>query len=117
MEEVLQDDIINGIPWSVLKEKKENPNFDFKGFVDSLGTSDLEKMMERMEEDESMEGRIVEAVELIGMVPKLMKQGGITVKERNRIDKIMKNFTKTKERLMLEQAWSKTDNERYNSMQ
>ena len=96
---------------------KENPNFDFKGFVDSLNEGELEKLNELMEEDESMEGRIIEAVELIGMVPKLMNQGGITVKERSRIDKIMKNFTRTKEKLMHEQAWTKVDNDRYSSMQ
>ena len=38
------------------------------------------------------------------------------MKERNRIDKIMKNFTRTKEKLMLSNAWTKVDNDRYNSM-
>ena len=65
--------MIKGIPWNVLKEKKNDPKFDFKGFVDSLSTNDLEKMLDCMEENEAMEGRIIEAVELIGLVPTLIK--------------------------------------------
>ena len=54
---------------------------------------------------------------MIGMVPKLMKQGGITPQEKARIDRIMRNFEKTREKLMLDQSWTKVDNDRYNSMQ
>ena len=116
MQELLQDETINGIPWDVLKDKKNDPNFDFKGFVDSLNFEEMEKLMYRMEEPQTMEGRVVEAVELMGMVPKLVKQGGITVKEKNRIDKIMRNFKLTKHTLQSQQEWSRHDEDRYHSM-
>ena len=48
--------------------------------------------MECIENNPTMEGRIVEATELIGMVPKIMKQGGLTDEDRSRVVKIMQNF-------------------------
>ena len=63
-----------------------------------------------------MEGRIVEATELIGMVPKIMKQGGLTDEDRSRVVKIMKNFNKTKQNLELQGKFTKVDKERYDSM-
>ena len=69
-----------------------------------------------MEENQQMEGRIIEAVELIGLVPKIMQQGGITASQKARIDKIMSNFTRTKENMQLLNQWTTVDNERYNQM-
>lgn len=64
-----------------------------------------------------MEGRVTEAVELIGMVPKIMKQGGLTKMERARIDSIMKNFNETKRSMEKTGKFSKVDRDRYRSMQ
>ena len=55
--------------------------------------------MECMESSPSMDGRIVEATELIGMVPKIMKQGGLTAEDKGRIETIMQNFNRTKRNL------------------
>ena len=63
-----------------------------------------------------MEGRIVEATELIGMVPKIMKQGGLSTEDRSKINKIMKNFNQTKKNLEFQAKYTKIDKERYNSM-
>lgn len=84
--------MIKGIPWSVIKEKRNDPAFDFKSFVDGLNKDELATLMECMEQSPTMEGRIIEATELIGLVPKIMKQGGLTDKERARIEVIMNNF-------------------------
>ena len=72
--------------------------------------------MECIENNPTMEGRIVEATELIGMVPKIMKQGGLTDEDRSRVVKIMKNFNKTKQNLELQGKFTKVDKERYDSM-
>ena len=50
LQEVLQEEkVIQGIPWSVLKVKKEQPDFDFKAFIDTLSKGDLETLMDCMQ--------------------------------------------------------------------
>ena len=73
-------------------------------------------MMECMENSPTMEGRIVEATELIGMVPKIMKQGGLSDEDKGRINKIMNNFNQTKRNLEQLGKFTKIDKERYDSM-
>ena len=67
--------------------------------MNSLDKDDLAILMECMESSPSMDGRIVEATELIGMVPKIMKQGGLTAEDKGRIETIMQNFNRTKRNL------------------
>ena len=50
LQELLSEEkVIQGIPWSVLKVKKDDPKFDFKGFIDSLSKGDLDTLMECMQ--------------------------------------------------------------------
>ena len=112
-----EEKVIQGIPWSVLKVKKDQPDFNFKAFIDTLSKGDLDTLMDCMQQSQTMEGRVTEAVELIGMVPKIMKQGGLTKEERSRIDTIMKNFNLTKRTMEQTGTFGKVDRDRYRSMQ
>lgn len=87
---------IKGVPLESLRSKKNDSSFNYSGFVDSLDSQELATLLDFMGNDPSMKGRVVEAAELVGMIPKIMKLGGLLPEDRQRVNTIFKNFTQTK---------------------
>ena len=58
----------------------------YSGFVDSLDSQELATLLDFMGNDPSMKGRVVEAAELVGMIPKIMKLGGLLPEDRQRVN-------------------------------